>query len=74
MFGWTADETVKLTDGRSLKRFKGRIKEALKGQQVHLVRLSGHQRNHVVETLTERQTAAAIAAKALKSAQPAPVG
>jgi len=75
VFGWTADETVKLTDGRSLKRFKGRVKEALKGQQVHLVRLNGHQRQHVVETLTERQTAAAIAAKALNSAQqPAPIG
>ena len=75
VFGWTADESVKLTDGRSLRRFKGRIKEALKGQQVHLVRLNGHQRQHIVETLTERQTAAAIAAKALDaSREPMPVG
>jgi hypothetical protein len=75
VFGWTADETVKLTEGRSLRRFKGRIKEALKGQHVHLVRLNGMDRRHIVETLTERQTAAAIAAKALKSSQPPmPVG
>jgi hypothetical protein len=75
VFGWTADESVKLTDGRSLKKFKGRIKEALKGQHVHLVRMNGMDRRHIVETLTERQAAALAAKKAaFRSGEPAPVG
>jgi hypothetical protein len=72
LYGYTVDEDEVLSDRRSLRRFRNKLKELIHGQEVHLRRMPVQERAALTETFEAAVAARRHTAGARADATPVP--